>query len=311
MDLRRISAFTRTHHGLITRTVAEQLGVSEAAWYRATGHGPLEITHPGVARVAGSPITREQRILAGVWACGEGAMASHRSAAFLWGARRPDTDPVDVIVDRRSTSARIAGVVVHHPRDLAELRAVVRRGIPTTTPMRMLLDLGAVDSAGVPSALEEILRGRAVSHRGVAQFLDRHRGRGRHGTRALHRALDANMIDGRPIDSALEKRMARLVERYSLPDVEFHAVCAGYEVDFLVTGTTVVLECDGWSTHGADREQFEFDRERGHDLAAAGFIVMRFTWTQITRNPARVANRIEAVTRTWAPERVARLRDSA
>ncbi len=119
------------------------------------------------------------------------------------------------------------------------------------------------------------------------------------------------MIDGRPIDSALEKRMARLVERYSLPDVEFHAVCAGYEVDFLVTGTTVVLECDGWSTHGADREQFEFDRERGHDLAAAGFIVMRFTWTQITRNPARVANRIDAVTRTWAPGRVARLRDSA
>lgn len=170
--------------------------------------------------------------------------------------------------------------------------------------MRMLLDLGAVDRDGVPPALEDILRGRVVSHRGIAEFLTRHRRRGRRGTCALHDALDANTIDGRPIDSLLEKRMALLVARHSLPDVEYHAVCAGYEVDFLVRGTKIVLECDGWSAHGADREQFEFDRERGPDLAAAGFIACHFTWTQITRNPARVASRIEAVIRTWAPERL-------
>jgi very-short-patch-repair endonuclease len=300
VDLRVISAFTSTHHGVITRDVARRLGLSEDAWYRAVSTGPLEYVHPKVARVRGAPVTREQRVLAAVWACGDGAMASHRSAAHLWGARRPNSDPIDVIVDRRTVSARITGVVVHHPRDLAELRPVVRRGIATTTPMRMLLDLGAVDGRGVPSALDDILRSRIVSHRAVAEFVARHRKRGRHGTRALVAALDARTIDGDSIDSVLEHRMATLVRRHSLPPVEFHAICAGYEVDFLVVGTNIVLECDGWATHGADREQFEFDRERDHDLIAAGFLVLHFTWTQVTRNPARVAHRIAAAVQTWS-----------
>lgn len=37
---------------------------------------------------------------------------------------------------------------------------------------------------------------------------------------------------------------------------------ASFEVDFLVCGTRVVIECDGHQVHGLDREQFEFDRIR-------------------------------------------------
>ncbi|MCB0998368.1 MAG: DUF559 domain-containing protein [Acidimicrobiales bacterium] len=298
----RLHAFARTHHGLIDVTTADRLGLSLAAWYRALDGGPLELVHPGVARIAGAPVTREQLILAAVWACGPGSMSSHRSSALVWGVRRPMDDPVDVIVPARSRSARIEGVVVHHPRDLVDLRPVVRGGIPTTSPTRMLLDLGAVDRAGVVSALTEILRTRVVSHRSIAAFLTEHRGKGRHGVRALERALDAVTIDGRMTDSPLERRMHALLAAFRLPPCEFHAQCAGYEVDFRVSGTHIVIECDGWGVHGADPEQFDFDRRRGADLAAAGFVQIHVTWAQVTREPAQVARRIEAVIRQWAPD---------
>jgi hypothetical protein len=67
---------------------------------------------------------------------------------------------------------------------------------------------------------------------------------------SLRTALDGWSIDSRPADSVLEPAMRRLVDRYGLPPVEFHAVIEGWEVDFRVTGTVVVLECDGWTRTG-------------------------------------------------------------
>jgi len=103
-----------------------------------------------------------------------------------------------------------------------------------------------------------------------------------------------------PPDSLLESKMAELVTAYRLPKVEFHAMVEGYEVDFLVAGTCVILECDGWGSHGLNRDQFEFDRVRGDDLLAAGYVVSRFTWRQLTNGPASVAARIQAVVGKWA-----------
>ncbi len=95
--------------------------------------------------------------------------------------------------------------------------------------------------------------------------------------------------------------MAELIIRHRLPEVTFHAVVMGYEVDFLISGTRIVLECDGWGTHGLDRDQFEFDRVRNGELTAAGYIVMHFTWRQLTTNPESVALRIVEHVQRWAP----------
>ena len=82
------------HHGLITLDAS---GLSRSAWYRAIDSGTIDQVHPFVARLPGTPRTPEQRIAAAVLAIGSGALASHRSAARLWGAVRPDADPVDLI----------------------------------------------------------------------------------------------------------------------------------------------------------------------------------------------------------------------
>ena len=64
----------------------------------------------------------------------------------------------------------------------------------------------------------------------------------------------------------------------------------------------LVLECDGWATHGRERGQFERDRTRDADLAALGFVVLRFTYRSIVKRPARFRPHSTAVNvARWAP----------
>jgi very-short-patch-repair endonuclease len=301
MQLRIIDTFASRHHGLITRDRARRLGVSRSSWYRAIASEMLEQIHPNVARTRGSPETWEQQALAAVWAAGHQALASHRTSARLWGIDRPDADPIDVLLTSRTRGGNLPGAVLHRPRDLLDLRPITRQRIPTTNPLRMLLDLGAVDHHAVPDALAHVLASRAASPAAVRSALARHGRQGRHGVTALREALEEWLGEELPPDSVLESRMAELLRRHRLPPVHFHARVAGYEVDFLVLNTNVVLECDGWGTHGLDRNQFEFDRLRNAELTAAGYVIVHFTWRQLDRDPAVVAERLTAVLRTWAP----------
>jgi hypothetical protein len=244
----------------------------------------------------------ESAIQGAVMAAGPDALASHRSSAFLWGAERPPDDPIDLILPRRTRRARLSGVVVHRPRDLEQLRPVWRHGIPTTDPLRTLLDLGAVDAKGVDAVLARFVIQGLVTPSTVRSALIRHSRRGRHGVVALRGALDRWSLGDKPADSDLEIVMAGILVRYGLPAAVFHARIAGYEVDFWIADSKVVIECDGWQSHGADRDQFEFDRIRDADLLAKGFVTVRVTWRQLIHAPRAVAGRIEAALQEWSPE---------
>jgi very-short-patch-repair endonuclease len=303
--LHRLDAFATRHHGLITLPDALRLGVSRSSWYRALDSQHFEQLHPGVARLWGTPATFEQRALAAAWAADPGAMTSHRTSARLWGVERPEDDPIDVITPQRTRGPRPDGVIVHRPRDIADLRPIVRRGVPTTNPMRMLLDLGAVDEACVYDALIAVMSAKVASPAAIRSTLIRHSKKGRHGVTALRTALERWTDEELPPDSELEERMAALVRAHRLPRTVFHAMVQGYEVDFLVAGTRIVIECDGWKTHGLDRDQFEFDRIRNVDLTAAGYVMVHITWRRLTTQPDLVAEQLWKVLREWAPELVA------
>src|SRR5690606_18002879 len=67
------------HHGLVRAELLRPLGVDRSALHRLAASGVLEPTGPGILRVAGSPPTPHQRLLAAVWAAGPRAAASHRA----------------------------------------------------------------------------------------------------------------------------------------------------------------------------------------------------------------------------------------
>jgi very-short-patch-repair endonuclease len=305
VDISVLDSFAKDHHGLITRRAAAKAGLAVRSWYRAIDQGLLEQLHPGVCRMFGAGVTPEQMIHAAVLAAGRGAMASHRSAARLWGIPRPDGEPVDLILPKRARRASVAGALVHRPRDLLDLKPSRRERIPTTNILRTLCDLGVFDAAAVPGAVGHVVTTGLASPAALAAAVRRHGRRGRPGVPALRESLDDWVLDGKPVDSVLEPAMRRLLEAHRLPPAQFHAIVGVYEVDFLIVDSPLVLECDGWSTHGRDRRQFERDRTRDAELAALGYVVLRFTYRAVVTRPAKEAERIRRNIVRWAPHLLA------
>jgi len=297
MRLDGLDAWATAHHGVVSMEVS---GLSRSSWYRAIRSGQLEQLHSGVARLHGTPDTPNQRIMAALLAVGSPAVASHRSAAHLWGIDRPPNDPVDIIVVGRRRFPSLAGVVIHRPKDVDRLTPQRRHNIACTNILRTLLDLGAVDQSAVSDAVGHAIAHHHVNVSTLESVVIQHSEHGRAGIVALRNAVDDWAIDRKPTDSLLETTMQRLIDRSGLPPVEFHPIIAGYEVDFRVIGTPVILECDGWAYHGLQRATFERDRDRDADLVAAGWIVVRFTYRAITARPNDTAGRIAAAVARWS-----------
>jgi very-short-patch-repair endonuclease len=84
------------------------------------------------------------------------------------------------------------------------------------------------------------------------------------------------------------------VRRAGLPAPNVNATVGPHEVDFLWPAERVIVETDGWATHGT-RRAFEDDRAKDATLQAAGYLVIRFTWAQIQDEPLKVAARLAQV----------------
>ncbi|MBI4883015.1 MAG: DUF559 domain-containing protein [Actinobacteria bacterium] len=301
MKLQLLDAFARRHHGLINADAALAACISRSTWYRALASNQFESLYPNVARLWGAAETFPQRALAAVWAAGSDALTSHRTSACLWGIERPADDPIDVILPMRARHALPPTVVIQRPRDRRDLRPIMRCQVPTTNPMRMLLDLGAVDPDAVEAAMIAVMSSKVASPAAIRGALFRHAKKGRRGVTALRGALESWLDDELPPDSELEAAMNMMLRLHRLPAVQFHAIAAGFEVDFLVVGTRIVIECDGWGSHGLNRDQFEFDRLRDAELVAAGYTTIHITWRQLKAAPDEVAVRLRRVITRWAP----------
>ena len=155
MDWSTIGRLASRQHGVVTHGQLVAAGASAGQITRAARDGLLARLHLGVYLVAGSPPTPHRALMAAVLAAGPGAAASHVSAAWLWGivADPPDFPEVSV---GRSRSARLAGVRVHHLRDLEERWVRVRDGIPATDPLHTMLVLGASLQIGRASCRERV-----------------------------------------------------------------------------------------------------------------------------------------------------------
>jgi very-short-patch-repair endonuclease len=65
-------------------------------------------------------------------------------------------------------------------------------------------------------------------------------------------------------------------------------------VDFVWRDQRLVVETDGWRSHGT-RSSFEADRARDIELRLLGFDVVRLTYRQVTDEPAAVAAKVRTL----------------
>ena len=282
-------------YGRFTSNQALASGMSRTTLYRRTRAGRYVREHPGVFRIPGLPDCWEGSVLAACLAAGDEAVASHRAAARIWGLTDDSVDIVEITVpDPRHP--RLRGVTVHRSADLATNHLTIRRRIPTTNPLRTMVDLGTVlEPEAVEDALDAGLRWPSLfSLRAVEATLDQLARKGRGGTGVLRAILEERGFGDAVSDSELEKQMDKLLRRASLPPAAFHYALyapAGLflaEVDFAYPEIKLAIEVDGFGVHGTPRAMAkDFVRQNG--LAPYRWHVLRFTWRQVVDEPEMVA----------------------
>jgi hypothetical protein len=279
-------------YGLVTSAQLSELGVPPSTVRNWRHRKRLERVQPGVNRLAGTTQTFHQKLLAAVLSAGSGAAASHRAAARLWDMWLPEPDQPPEIVVPRDHRVRLWNGIAHSTRD--PIPTVRRHGIPTTTPMRTLVDLGAVCNAHeVEDALDRALIGRLCTVAAVEWELARVARTGRRGAGVLHQVLDDRALGAQRPDGLLEPRFARLVRRFGLPQPVFQYRFGRFRIDFAWPRFKVAVEVDGYQFHGS-RAAWQADRARQNVLGAAGWVVLRFTWEELVRRPGAVAAAILA-----------------
>jgi very-short-patch-repair endonuclease len=295
---------TKAHHALVRGETLRDL-MSAQQIRTEVQRGNLERVHRDVYRVAGAPETRDQRLLAAVYAGGVGAVASHRSAAAMWELldRWPEMPEISVRPPRRP---RLRHVIVHRSLDLCDEVATSLRNVPLTVPSMTILDLGAVCGVRVVErALDRAIVSGITTVDEVDSLHRRLRRQGRSGAGPLAVVLEDLGLRSDEVDSVLETKMARLLKAHALPTATFHFVVYDdrgvpvAEVDFAYPYLKLAIEVDGFDAHGSPRA-LQLDLARQNRLVALGWTILRFTWNDVKYRPNAVASQIHQVLRALA-----------
>lgn len=291
----RLHQLASRQHGLVTTNQTRRLGLSEKQIRSRLNRGLLIRISRYVLRVAGSPATPEQQILAAVWSCGPTAVASHTTAAWLHGFDGFSHFRVvpEILVKRPATGNR-ALAKVHQTLKLSDRDRMTIGGIPVTRPERTLAELGAsVSLSKVEQATDGALRDGVVSIESLRRSLFAIWRPGPTGLSSLARTLNT---DGARPESWLERKALRVFADVGLPRPTVQVVhdVAGhtFRLDFTFP-TGLIVEVSGHRTHST-RRQRQADAERRNRLLLAGLPVWEFTYEDVIERPAWVTETIWA-----------------
>jgi very-short-patch-repair endonuclease len=273
-----------TQQGNVTRGELLDAGVSRHVIQRRLQAGELHRVHQGVYLAGHTALAPRALEAAALLACGERAVISHRSAAYLWSLIPARPDEVDVTIVG-SNRRRRKGIRLHFAArlDAQDLRAI--DNLRVTAPARTIIDFAAeAEDDELEAAISEARALKRITHGELERALERagpRKGVGR--VRALLRAE----CDTGYTRSRAERLMRRLLRAAGLRQPLTNRPLLGYNVDFLWPEQRLVVEVDGYQFHG-HRDAFERDRKKDQVLTAAGYTVIRITWRQLTEEPIRV-----------------------
>jgi very-short-patch-repair endonuclease len=268
---RAAAALATRQHGIVAREQLVALGVSAHAIEHRVRNGRFIAVFRGIYAVGHAALSDAGRMHAAILAAGPGATLSHRTAGAVH-KLIPSLPPfVEVTVTTAPRRSR-PGLVIHATRRPLETRII--DDLPVTAPLRTLVDMAPSLRAG---ELERACADALVRNLVTPGELEAAR------LVAPGRAA--------PTRSRLERRFLALVRAAGLPRPLVNHTIGPYEVDFVWPRERVLVETDGWDTHG-NRFAFENDRAQDADLVAQGYVVLRFTWRQIFDKPVLVVTQV-------------------
>ncbi|HVT42704.1 MAG TPA: type IV toxin-antitoxin system AbiEi family antitoxin domain-containing protein [Acidimicrobiia bacterium] len=281
---------------LVTRRQLVELGCSKTlieAWLDA---GLVFRVHRGVYALAGARVDFDFKVLAGVLAAGEGAVASHRTAAALFGLRRVFCNAVEITVPgRRAPKGK--GLVGHRSDRLEAGDQTLIGIVPVTAPARTVLDLAAVlDRSQLGGVLDDVLVRKLASLGAVERLLTRTGGERRAGAGVLAELVAERRSGQRPSESGLEDELLQIFNAYGLPEPVRQFVLplpGGGSVRFDAAYPELLLgfEADGDRWHKGRLDRIR-DEARDGQCGLIGWTVRRYDTEDIRERPAGVADEV-------------------
>ncbi len=306
---RRVAATFAAQLSLVTRRQVLAAGGTDSSIHRRVSSGAWTVAECGVYALEGVPWTWRRNLAAVVLSI-SGAEASHRAAASLLGAVADDraVAPIELSVPTGRTPVRTFDhartrlgdipIIVHESVDLARTAPVIIDGIPTTSPLRLAVDLGSV----VPfdayrRAMGTLRRRHGVDWASLDRVYRRHSIQGRNGCGALRELLERHFgAEGAP-EEVVEARCADLLVAAGLPAPEHQFVVTRPDgriarFDLAYPEFRIGIETDG-AIHG-EEEVRQHDNERRNNVQLLGWTVFHFTWEDVVYRAAYVVDTVRA-----------------
>ncbi len=287
---------------LVHRTQLRELGITRGSFNHRIATGSLHHVLPSVLSVVSPLIEPWAAETAALLYAGDDAVLSHESAAALWGLTSTPSFVAITVIGRHVRSRQ--GLQVHQVNGLDIRDVRLHQGFPVTSPARTLIDCAS--RPNLDRLLNEARALKLVKDTELEAAMDRCPGR--KGVAALRALLAAEMDTGFTRSRA-ERILKRLIREAELERPIFNTHVDGVEADAYWPRLKLVVEFDGHQFHGTYRA-FQRDRAKTNKLIAAGHLVLRFTWAQLTKRPmlvlatiARTLGRLEATPRPLNRER--------
>lgn len=244
-----------------------------------------------------TPATWQRSVVIAVYGSGTGALASHATAAHLWGlTKRPRI--IEVTTPQRGRPDRAH--VIHRSTDLIAGDASEVEGIPCTSVARCLVDVGIPWGEGLAErCLSEAVRLGLTTDQQVAAVLHRVARRGRNGVGPMRIVLANRLGWSNLTESQLEDEFVRIMRTagIDLPTPQVNISKRGgrwiARVDFVYPDIKLIIELDGERYH-SDRNSFRKDRRQQNDLVLEGYRVLRFTAWDVFAAPEYVVAAVVA-----------------
>lgn len=278
-----IEELLRSNGGVVRRADHPELARRlDGLRYRKSLESPL----PGILCAPRATEDFHRAVQAGwLWA-GQDSVLVGRAAARLTFWPEAQVETYEFAIPRDHQAQHDRWILIHRkiPSELIWHRGRLQVASPALTA----IDLAAGSDGG--DVIDRALRSRTATIDQLRKALEltprRQGNRARaelvrdsgdspwsESERALHRLLRANGIRGWKTNHWVD-----------LPNL---LPQTGAFVDVLFKSKRVAIEVDGYEFH-SDHEAFEKDRRRRNELVLAGFLVLNFTWRQITEDPTWV-----------------------
>jgi hypothetical protein len=282
--------------GYVSRDQLLAEGLSLSAIDRRVNEGELAPVVPGVYLMF--PPRDDTDLLRGAVLALPDAVVSHQSASrLLRFPRLPERKPTVVVPSH--TTHRFPGVTVRRCNDLIAADLTRVDGLPVTSVPRTLFDLSRLlkfrefDSIGESLVIAEMMD--------LDQFdevTDRLARRGKGGSRYARLFLEIR--SGHESTATVLERKGRAVlsggglptpiAQYPIPWAPVRRFDDAYPAGQLA------IEWDSRAWH-QQRAAMAADRRRDREAAAHGWVVLRFTWDDITESPHEIVSSVRSLLR--------------